>query len=48
MTLTEFARRYKTNAEVSELAILNGVDPDTTLEEGALVKRIVGGELPVD
>ncbi len=48
MTLTEFARRYKNNAEVSELAILNGVNPDTTLEKGALVKRIVGGELPVD
>ncbi len=48
MTLTEFARRYKTSAEVSELAILNGVDPDTTLEKGTLVKRIVGGELPVD
>ena len=46
MNLTEFARRYKTNAKVSELAILNGVNPDTTLEKGALVKRIVGGELP--
>jgi len=46
MTLTEFARRYTATAEVSELAILNGVNPDTTLEKGALVKRIVGGELP--
>jgi predicted Zn-dependent protease len=48
MTLAEFAERYKNNAEVSELAILNGVNPDTTLEKGTLVKRIVGGELPVD
>jgi predicted Zn-dependent protease len=48
MTLTEFAKRYQVNAEVSELAILNGVNPDTILEKGALVKRIVGGDLPVD
>jgi predicted Zn-dependent protease len=48
MTLTTFAASYPSNAEISELAILNGVNPDTMLEKGALVKRIGGGELPVD
>ncbi len=35
MTLTEFARRFPSNAEVSDLAILNGVSEDTVLEKGA-------------
>jgi predicted Zn-dependent protease len=48
MTLTTFAKNYPSTVEISELAILNGVNPDTKLEKGTLVKRIVGGELPVD
>jgi hypothetical protein len=48
MTLARFAEAYPSNAELSELAILNGVDPDTVLEKGTLVKRVAGGELPND
>jgi len=47
MTLTEFARRFPSNAEIGELAILNGVNEDTVLEKGSLVKRVVGGKLPL-
>jgi predicted Zn-dependent protease len=46
MTLTEFARRFPSNAELSDLAILNAVSEDKVLEKGSLVKRIVGGKLP--
>jgi len=46
MTLAEFAKRFDSTSELSDLAIINAVDPDTTLEKGALVKRVVGGELP--
>ncbi len=46
MTLTEFARRFPSNAEVSDLAILNAVNEDARLAKGSLVKRIVGGKLP--
>jgi predicted Zn-dependent protease len=46
MTLTEFSRRFPSNAEIGELAILNGVNEDTVLEKGSLVKRVVGGKLP--
>jgi len=48
MTLAEFAKRFDSNSELSELAILNGVNEDTTLEKGTLVKRVVGGELPTN
>jgi predicted Zn-dependent protease len=46
MDLSEFLRQYPSTAEIDTLALINGVDPDTVLEEGRLVKRIVGGELP--
>lgn len=46
MTLSTFAKSYPSNVEISDLAILNGVNPDTTIKKGTLVKRIVGGELP--
>ena len=48
MTLADFAKRFPSNAELAELAILNAVGEDTVLEKGSLVKRIVGGKLPVD
>jgi len=46
MTLAEFAARYPSTVETSELAIINGVNEDTVLEKGRLVKRVVGGKLP--
>lgn len=46
MTFAEFLQRYPSNAEGSKVAILNGVGEDQELENGRLMKQIVGGELP--
>ena len=46
MTLAEFDRRYPSTVEVSGIAVINGVDEDTMLDKGLMVKRVVGGELP--
>jgi predicted Zn-dependent protease len=46
MNLTEFDRRYPSTVDIGELAIINGIELDTMLEKGRLVKRVVGGELP--
>ena len=46
MTLVDFTARYPSTVNTSELAIINGVNEDTMLEKGRLVKRIVGGKLP--
>jgi predicted Zn-dependent protease len=46
MDLTEFVRRYPSTVEVEQLAIINGVNVDTVMDPGRLVKRVVGGELP--
>ena len=46
MNLTEFARRYPSTVEIEQLAIINGVDVETVMDPGWLVKRVVGGELP--
>lgn len=46
MTLAEFQRRYPSNVELAELAILNGVTEQETLPRGTRLKRITGGELP--
>jgi predicted Zn-dependent protease len=46
MTLEEVASRYPSNAELGELAIINGVDPEEPLEKGTRLKRVVGGKLP--
>jgi predicted Zn-dependent protease len=46
MNLTEFVRRYPSTVEVEQLAIINGVNVDTVMDPGMLVKRVVGGELP--
>jgi len=48
MDFGEFLQRYPSNAEGSQVAIINGVGEDQTLERGRLMKRIVGGELPKD
>ena len=47
MTLANFAKRYPSTVKISELAIINGVSEDTVLEKGRLVKRVVGGKLPM-
>jgi predicted Zn-dependent protease len=46
MTMAEFDTRYPSTVELSQIAIINGVDEETTLDTGHLVKRVVGGELP--
>jgi len=46
MTLADFAARYPSTIETSELAIINAVNEDKVLEKGRLVKRVVGGKLP--
>jgi len=46
MSFSEFTKRYPSNAEANELAIINGVGEDQILEKGRIMKRIVGGELP--
>jgi predicted Zn-dependent protease len=46
MTFAEFVKRYPSTVEIGELAIINEVAPETTLEKGRLVKRVIGGELP--
>jgi predicted Zn-dependent protease len=46
MTLADFNRRYPSTVDGAEIAVINGVDEDTMLDKGRLVKRVVGGELP--
>jgi hypothetical protein len=46
MTLADFVRRYPSTVDVDRLAIINGVKPNTVMEKGRLVKRVIGGELP--
>jgi len=46
MNLTEFVRRYPSTVEVEQLAIINGVNEDTVMDPGRLVKRVIGGVLP--
>ncbi len=46
MTITQFNSRHPSTIDTKALAIVNGVEPDTVLERGTLVKRVVGGVLP--
>jgi predicted Zn-dependent protease len=46
MTFAEFVKRYPSTVEIDELAIINEATPETRLEKGRLVKRVIGGELP--
>jgi len=48
MSFAEFRKRYPSNAEETQLAIINGVETDQMLERARLMKRVVGGELPTD
>jgi len=46
MDFNEFLTRFPSTAEPSKVAIINGVGEDQRLEQGRLMKRIVGGKLP--
>ena len=46
MNLTEFVRRYPSTIDVEQLALINGVNVDTVMDPGRLVKRVIGGKLP--
>jgi predicted Zn-dependent protease len=46
MTLAEFNRRYPSSTDAANVALINGVSADAALEEGRLMKRVVGGEIP--
>jgi len=48
MTFAEFRRRFPSNIDETTLAIINGVEVEDTLEQGQVMKRVVGGELPTD
>jgi len=43
MTLRQFAEAYPSAVELDKLAVLNQLQPESTLSRGDLVKRIVGG-----
>ncbi|HSM51282.1 MAG TPA: M48 family metalloprotease, partial [Thermoanaerobaculia bacterium] len=45
-TLAELVRRHGSTADLDSLAVLNGVEKETILEAGRLVKLVDGGELP--
>jgi len=42
-TLAEFDKRHPSTIPIERLAVLNHAKPDTRLEPGRLVKRVVGG-----
>lgn len=46
MTIEQFHQRYPSQAPVETIALINGVQANTTLATGARVKRVVGGPLP--
>lgn len=46
MSFDEFMRRYPSTVDEAAVATINGVDADARLEQGRLMKRITGGELP--
>ena len=46
MTLAELAERTPSTVDVETLAVLNAMTPETRLEAGRPVKRVVGGNLP--
>jgi predicted Zn-dependent protease len=46
MNLRTFHQRYPSAIDLDRLAALNAINPDETLPEGTLVKRVVGKPLP--
>ncbi len=43
MTLQQFDEAYPSSVDLSQVAILNQLRPDSQLQRGDLVKRVVGG-----
>ncbi len=43
MTLTEFLRRHPSTIPAEEVGLINGAAPDTRLEAGRILKRVVEG-----
>lgn len=43
MTLAEFLRRYPSTIPAQEVGLINEADPDTRLEAGRILKRVVEG-----
>ena len=47
MTLEEFNRQYPSTVPIEQLAIINELEgPTTTIPQGRVVKRVVGGRMP--
>ena len=47
MTLEEFNRQYPSTVPIEQLAIINELEgPTTTIPQGRVVKRVVGGRIP--
>lgn len=46
MTLEQFNARYPSTVPLAELALINGMQPGTSLPAGRMVKRVVGGAKP--
>jgi predicted Zn-dependent protease len=46
MTFSQFADRYPSTIEIEQLALINGVETDSMIDQGTFLKRVVGGELP--
>lgn len=46
MTVAELVERYQATADAATLALINGVDAETAIPAGRLVKVVVGGNLP--
>ena len=40
MTITEFHQAYPSKIPLAEVALINGVDPSTSIPSGTLVKRV--------
>jgi len=43
MTLAEFHRRFPSTVPVETVALINGLEPGSRIERGAMVKRVVAG-----
>jgi len=48
MTISRFNQQWPSTVDDETLAIINGVKPNVMIEEGTLVKRVVGGKLPAN
>jgi predicted Zn-dependent protease len=42
MTLTTFESQYPSPVNIQKLALINGLEPNSNIQSGELVKRVVG------